>query len=385
MDTTPNFALSLPPADRRNWTDIANGNFTLIDAIMATFVAVHNLKGIWTNNTVYLVGDNVIDEDSGVVWTNQIQHTTASAPGTFLNERTAQPTYWTTFSVAASNRGAWATGTSYNLNDFVVNGSQYAVCIAAHTSGVTFAADLALGRWSVLVDLSAAGSLVLPILAGAGDANKFAAVNASGTAYIIINQATALANLGATSVGIPLLQAASIVAARTTLGLGTAATLDAGVIAGNLVQMAAGPKLPAVDGSALTNLPGSLSSTTFLGSDVIPGTSNFADIVNSGSIGAAGQTWLLIGTVVVRDTAAGANIEAGIFNGSSYITNALAVSSAANIYTVITVCAVVVLGAATTFTLRVKDQSSANLVVSTTGLATGTANKATSLTAVRLG
>lgn len=43
--------------------------------------------------------------------------------------------------------------------------------------------------------------------------------------------------------------------ARTNLGLGTAATQDVGVAANNVVQLDATPKLPAVDGSVLTNLP----------------------------------------------------------------------------------------------------------------------------------
>jgi len=43
--------------------------------------------------------------------------------------------------------------------------------------------------------------------------------------------------------------------ARTNLGLGTAATLDYGTSANNLVQLDGSARLPAVDGSLLTNLP----------------------------------------------------------------------------------------------------------------------------------
>ncbi len=43
--------------------------------------------------------------------------------------------------------------------------------------------------------------------------------------------------------------------ARTSLGLGTVATLDVGNGANQIVQMTAAAKLPAVDGSLLTNLP----------------------------------------------------------------------------------------------------------------------------------
>jgi hypothetical protein len=43
--------------------------------------------------------------------------------------------------------------------------------------------------------------------------------------------------------------------ARTNLGLGTAATQNVGTAANNVVQLDGTPKLPAVNGSALTNLP----------------------------------------------------------------------------------------------------------------------------------
>lgn len=48
--------------------------------------------------------------------------------------------------------------------------------------------------------------------------------------------------------------------ARTNLGLGTAAVLDTGTGANNIVQLDGTGKLPAVDGSQLTNLPGGTSS-----------------------------------------------------------------------------------------------------------------------------
>jgi len=50
--------------------------------------------------------------------------------------------------------------------------------------------------------------------------------------------------------------------ARTTLQLGTASTLDVGTAATNVVQLDANAKLPAVDGSQLTNLPSSGGAPT---------------------------------------------------------------------------------------------------------------------------
>lgn len=61
----------------------------------------------------------------------------------------------------------------------------------------------------------------------------------------------------------------SVATSRTNLGLGTSAVLDTGVSAGNTIVLGSGGKLPAVDGSQLTNLPaGSITSlqiTTALG------------------------------------------------------------------------------------------------------------------------
>lgn len=69
----------------------------------------------------------------------------------------------------------------------------------------------------------------------------------------------AMATYDLTTAGKALLDDASATAQRTTLGLGSAATLTAGTAANNVVQLDGSAKLPAVDGSALTNLS-SLSS-----------------------------------------------------------------------------------------------------------------------------
>lgn len=58
-----------------------------------------------------------------------------------------------------------------------------------------------------------------------------------------------------TTFGRALVGDADASAGRTTLGLGTAATLNVGTSANNIVQLDGTAKLPAVDGSQLTNLP----------------------------------------------------------------------------------------------------------------------------------
>ena len=76
-------------------------------------------------------------------------------------------------------------------------------------------------------------------------ANKGIQFTGSGTA----------ATYDLTAAGKALLDDADAAAQRTTLGLGSASILTAGTSASNAVQLDGNSKLPAVDGSALTNLP----------------------------------------------------------------------------------------------------------------------------------
>jgi hypothetical protein len=315
---TPNLALVKISADYKNWTQLLNDNFVILDATLTAFFAVNQLQGAWENGTAYTVGQTVVDRDTAVMWHCTVAHTSANIPTTFAQDRAAHSTYWTIFSAAAVARGTWTPNTAYSANDFVVSGSQYAVCAISHTSGAIFSVDRDAGKWSVLVDLSAAGSQVLPVPGGAADADKFVVVNSAGTGYTIVGDAAVFANLGFTTIGQALAMATSEAAARSAInaqvagsyqtlstyltlisglastssrvpyvdsggaaalapigtfghswlaladlaaakaalgGLGTAAPLNVGTTANLVVQLDGSAKLPAVDGSQLTNLP----------------------------------------------------------------------------------------------------------------------------------
>ncbi len=215
---TPNLGLEEIAANTKVWTDRMNKNLILIDAAIGAYFVIQNLQGIWENSHTYTADQSVVDENTAAVWVCQVAHTSSSSPTTFAEDRAAHSTYWTTYSSPARARGAWTgPGTTYGVNDFVVSGAKYAVCIAAHTSSATFAIDESLGRWSVLVDLSSAGSTVIPSPGGVADANKFLVTTPTGTGYTIDDVNAVLALLGTTTVGKAVLQADSATAARTAI------------------------------------------------------------------------------------------------------------------------------------------------------------------------
>lgn len=137
--------------------------------------------------------------------------------------------------------------------------------------------------------------------------------------------------------------------------------------------------------SNCSGFPTATGSTTFLAADVnLNNTANFFDGPNTGSVGANGQTWLLTAVANINDTAGAAHVEAAIFNGTTYIAADTATISAAGYYITITLSVIVSLSAATTFTLRAKDQSRTTGTLLTTGLSTAVSNKTTYITAIRL-
>lgn len=133
--------------------------------------------------------------------------------------------------------------------------------------------------------------------------------------------------------------------------------------------------------------PAAISAAqTFLGSDVaLNNISNYFNVCNTGSIGAAGQVWKISAVLAALDTAGTAVILGRIWDGSSTVyveTPALTASSSAA-GAAIYIAAIVTLSAATTFHLSAKDTTSTSGIAKTTGGA-GTANKATWIMAERI-
>lgn len=151
--TTVNFKLPLPRFDRRTWHEQFYAGMQIIDAVLQKYISVRNVQGVWGNATEYSIGQVVIDVDNGSLYECLIAHTSAATPSTFLQDRTAHPTYWKNATLAERNRGTWVTNTLYSVGDFVVSGNIYAICNTSHTSGATFAGDVS--KWDYLIDFVA--------------------------------------------------------------------------------------------------------------------------------------------------------------------------------------------------------------------------------------
>lgn len=174
--TTINYHLRIPVFDAPGWGREMERNFNIIDAAM--FAATQfGVLGTWTNGTEYHVNDRVVDEVTGILWRCLVEHTSA-AEGTFEEDRTANPTYWTNITNIVQNMGVWENGILYKTNDFVYDGYKYGIVLHDYESGASFDDDVDNGDILVLIDLTA----IMDQSTNAANAASASAVEAAASA-----------------------------------------------------------------------------------------------------------------------------------------------------------------------------------------------------------
>jgi hypothetical protein len=93
---------------QRGWNESINDNMQLIDAAIAQSVFLQHTRGEWANDEAYVLNDLVYDASTDDMYKCLVAHTSSSAPDTFLDDRTANPTYWELVDTAAANAAAAA-------------------------------------------------------------------------------------------------------------------------------------------------------------------------------------------------------------------------------------------------------------------------------------
>jgi hypothetical protein len=153
MATTTNFNFNLIDFDQIPWHEDEHDNWHEVDALLARYLAVSNVKGVWQNALAVTVGERYIDSSDDTIWEVLVAHTTSSTL-TFSAERAAQSTYWQSISVDASFKGAWAAGTAYSPNQFVSDSRRYGVVTTVHTSVTSYNQGVSNGDIVTLIDAS---------------------------------------------------------------------------------------------------------------------------------------------------------------------------------------------------------------------------------------
>ena len=146
------------------------------------------------------------------------------------------------FNTSSNQLFVWTSGDAWTQAAFTASGflsgsNNLSDVDSASTSRTNLGLAIGSNVQAFDADLSALAGLT-------SAADKGIQFTGSGTA----------ATYDLTSAGKALLDDATATAQRTTLGLGSVSTLDAGTSANNAVQLDGSAKLPAVDGSALTGM-----------------------------------------------------------------------------------------------------------------------------------
>lgn len=151
--TTTNYNLRIPRFDMSGWGRELERNFDILDAALFAASAFGGIVGTWINNNAYDAGNRVVDPTDSTIWQAAVDHVSA-ATGTFADDRTANPSYWTQISSSFNYRGTWVTATNYIVNDVVSLGYHWAIASNTFTSSAAFATDITNGDLITIIDVT---------------------------------------------------------------------------------------------------------------------------------------------------------------------------------------------------------------------------------------
>lgn len=150
---TTNYGAPIPVFDSPQWGVLIGRAFDILDAAIYAATGLTGISGVWDNETAYIIGTRVVDEDAGTTWRCEVPHT-SPATGTFAEYRSANPTHWEEVTTSLTFSGQWETGVGYSTNEFLVDGARYGIVTNPYVSGASYDADVADGNIVTLIDLS---------------------------------------------------------------------------------------------------------------------------------------------------------------------------------------------------------------------------------------
>jgi len=146
---TPILKLVVPAFDQNPWDQDISNDLYVLDAAVGKFFGMANLAGVWMNATFYTVGQVVIDNTDGSMWSCVTANTSAAAPTTFSTDRANNPSFWIQAASTAQDYATQAQGFASSAATSATNAAASAAAVAGAlplsggtmTGPITLAAD----------------------------------------------------------------------------------------------------------------------------------------------------------------------------------------------------------------------------------------------------